>query len=45
MPANELVRLLLDDLRPDGRPDAALGTSGHTVDNLHQDASQSACQV
>ena len=31
MPANELVRLLLDDLRPDGRPDAALGTSGHTV--------------
>jgi hypothetical protein len=31
MEANKLVRLLLDDLGPDGRPEVATGTNGHPV--------------
>ncbi len=31
MPANKLVRLLLHNLGPDGRPEVAAGTNGHPV--------------
>ena len=33
MEANELVRLLLHDLRPHGRPEGAFGTNRHPGDN------------